>query len=116
MGRILCSSPGCSLLSPLVALGYSNKENVPPTTCNSNTNKVKSKTPIPHITAKSFKNMKRTKKMPKRVPLADITNLFNNFVTTTTFTLSHHHQQFGVSSALPSRTPRTSKTLRMGFR
>ncbi|KAG5020772.1 hypothetical protein JHK87_016627 [Glycine soja] len=95
---------------------HSDKENVPPITCNNSTNKDKSKTLIPHIMAKSFKNMKCTKRMRKRVPLADITNLFNNFVTSITFTLSHQQQQFGVSSALPRRAPRTSKTLRMGFR
>lgn len=95
---------------------HTDKENVPPITCNNSTNKDKSKTLIPHIMAKSFKNMKCTKRMRKRVPLADITNLFNNFVTSITFTLSHQQQQFGVSSALPRRAPRTSKTLRMGFR
>ncbi|KAG5020769.1 hypothetical protein JHK87_016624 [Glycine soja] len=42
--------------------------------------------------------------MPKRVPLSHITNLFNNSLTSTTFTLSHHQQQFRLSSPLPRRT------------
>ncbi|KAG4980368.1 hypothetical protein JHK82_033607 [Glycine max] len=75
---------------------HSNKENVPPT-CNCNTNKAKSKTPIPHIMATSFKNMKRSKRMPRRFPLADMTYLFNNSATTTSFTLSHQ-QEVGIYS------------------
>ncbi|KAH1128202.1 hypothetical protein GYH30_016669 [Glycine max] len=60
-----------------------NKESVPPTY---NTNKVS----ILHMPT-SFKNNKHNMQKPKRVPLADITNLFNNSVATT-FTLAHHQQ------------------------
>jgi len=69
-------------------LSQNNKENVPPA-CN--TNKVKNK----------------NNTNCKRVPLTDITNLFNNSAKTT-FTIVHQ-QQVRVSD-LPG------KTLRMGFR
>ncbi|KAL9297764.1 hypothetical protein ACSQ67_023660 [Phaseolus vulgaris] len=91
-----------------------NKENVPPF-CNSNVNKDKGKTPVPHIKSLSFKNKKRSTRKLKRLPLADVTNLFNNSATDV-FNLSHHHhQQIGVS-IIPKRTPSSSKTLRMRFR
>ncbi|KAL5147787.1 hypothetical protein HKD37_06G017392 [Glycine soja] len=67
------------------------RENVPPA-CN--TNKVKRKN-------------HNNPKPKKRVPLADITNRFNNSATTT-FTLAHQ-QQSGVSVL-------SGRTLRMGFR
>ncbi|KAG4967838.1 hypothetical protein JHK82_033553 [Glycine max] len=73
-----------------ITIDHSNKENVPPA-CN--TNKVK--------------NKNHNKPKPNRVPLTDITNLFNNSATAT-FTLAH--QQQNIVSALPGTT------LRMGFR
>lgn len=107
----------------------SNKENVPPV-CN-NTNKGK-KISIPH-TSPSFKHKKKgsasaTKRKPKRVPLADITNLFNINSDRSTLTLAQRQPQIGVSALLsdPAISQRrivatsaivpSSKTLRMGFR
>lgn len=105
----------------------SNKENIPPSKGeekNNNNNKKKKKNPIPPI-APSFK--KKSNRKTKRVPLADITNLFrmNSAPLTTTA-----HEENGVPATSPSDSVmlhsnsrrRTvivvpgSKTLRMGFR
>ncbi|KAL2331646.1 hypothetical protein Fmac_019227 [Flemingia macrophylla] len=88
----------------------SEKENIPPL-CN---NGEKKKNPIP-IMPQSFKRKGKRSMKKKRVPLADITILFNNSA----------QEQNGVSSIpsasvlLQRSTPmllRGSKTLRMGFR
>ncbi|XP_027348179.1 pentatricopeptide repeat-containing protein At3g58590 [Abrus precatorius] len=71
----------------------SNKENVPPT-CDNN----KGMTPIPHTTT-ALKNKKGCNRKPKRVPLADITNLFNNSTTT-----RPHQRQIGVSDLRRTHT------------
>ncbi|CAJ1978799.1 unnamed protein product [Sphenostylis stenocarpa] len=91
---------------------HGNKENVPPIG-SSYVNKDKSKTPIPHIMSISFKNKKRSTRKLKRLPLADVTNLFNSNATDV-FNLSHH-QHIGASAIL-RRTHGCSNTLRMGFR
>ena len=90
---------------------HGNKENVPPF-CNSNVNKDKGKASIPHIMSISFKNKKRSTRKLKRLPLADITNLFNNSATDV-FDLSDPQMGFSV---IPRRIPCCSKTLRMRFR
>ncbi|CAJ2660563.1 unnamed protein product [Trifolium pratense] len=92
-----------------------NKENIPPVNKNS----------IPLI-ASSFKKNSSKRKI-KRIPLADITNLFQN---SSPFTMTPERN--GVSSVLPSASillrsnsrrrtlvvaqATVSKTLRMGFR
>ncbi|PNX54778.1 hypothetical protein L195_g048400 [Trifolium pratense] len=93
-----------------------NKENIPPVNKNS----------IPLI-ASSFKKNSSNRKI-KRIPLADITNLFQN---SSPFTMTPEGN--GVSSVLPSASillrsnsrrrtlvvvaqATVSKTLRMGFR
>ncbi|XP_027343317.1 uncharacterized protein LOC113855886 [Abrus precatorius] len=101
----------------------SNKENIPPICIKEESNNTsKKKNPIPPM-ASSFK--KSRKRKTKRIPLADITHLFNNSSPLTT-----PHQETGVSS-LPSSSvllrsnsrrktltvlPAASKSLRMGFR
>ncbi|KAK7312855.1 hypothetical protein VNO77_37048 [Canavalia gladiata] len=92
----------------IIIFDQSNKENIPPL-CNTN----KGKIPILHPTT-SLKKCDKPKS--KRVPLADITNLFNNPTSTATFTLPHQHPN-GVLD-LPRRTSSVhdSGTLRMRFR
>ncbi|BAT89996.1 hypothetical protein LR48_Vigan08g099400 [Vigna angularis] len=90
---------------------HGNKENVPPF-CNSNVNKDKGKITIPHMMSISFKNKKRSTLRLKRLPLTDVTNLFNNSATDV-FNLSHQQMGFSV---IPRRIPCCSKTLRMRFR
>ncbi|CAJ1956670.1 unnamed protein product [Sphenostylis stenocarpa] len=95
----------------------SNKENVPPII----TVLEKKKNPIPPV-APSFK--RNTKRKMKRVPLADITHLFNN-------SAQEQNHQTGVSASppppdsvlLPAKSRRKtmvllrcSKSLRLGFR
>ncbi|KAK7405046.1 hypothetical protein VNO78_06208 [Psophocarpus tetragonolobus] len=98
-----------------VISNQSKKENVPPP-CNSDSNNkikimTKTKIPIPHIISTSFKTtMKRSKRISKRVPLADITNFFNHSASCLS-----HHQQYGLP-VFPRRPHRSSNTLRMGFR
>ncbi|QCE09732.1 hypothetical protein DEO72_LG10g955 [Vigna unguiculata] len=99
----------------------SNKENVPPINTVSSEKK---KNPIPPM-APSFK--RNTKRKMKRVPLSDITHLFNNSAQDQT-------QQIGVAASDSASPPsdstflpptsrrrtvfllRGSKTLRLGFR
>jgi hypothetical protein len=87
----------------------SNKENIPPVY----TNFEKNKNSIPLITSSSsFK--KNSKRKMKRVPLADITNLFENSSTLT-------REENSVSSVLPSssivfRSNSRRRALRIGFR
>ena len=102
------------LNTPTIISNHANKENVP-SFCNSYANKDKGKTPIPHIKSISFKKKKCSTPNLKRLPLADVTNLFNNSPTDV-FNLSHlQRQQIGVS-VIPRRTSCSSKTLRMRFR
>ena len=113
----------CPCLSPMEITAtaisdQSNKENIPPFVCN---NTKKGKNLIPHVSP-SFKSNNVTKRRAKRIPLADITHLFNESTTTSTFTLARE-QQFGVSAIPSASLPRSgtpvvprSKTLRMGFR
>ncbi|KAK7312854.1 hypothetical protein VNO77_37047 [Canavalia gladiata] len=91
----------------IIVFDQSNKENVPPL-CNTN----KGKIPIPHAPT-SFH--KYGKQKPKRVPLADITNLFNNPTSTSTFTLPCQHPN-GVSDLPRPPSVYDSRTLRMRFR
>ncbi|CAL0328931.1 unnamed protein product [Lupinus luteus] len=99
-----------------------NKENIPPF-CNTTKSKCR-KSPIsqkPKIP--SFKNTANgIQRKPKRIPLSDITDLFNN---SSTFTISHHHRQINdLVSEIPSasisrwriQVASPSKSLRMGFR
>jgi len=90
-----------------------NKENVPPI----NTVSQKKRNPVPSM-APSFK--RNAKRKMKRVPLADITNLFNIFAQEQT-------QQIWVAPSdsilLPPNSRRKtgfmlpdSKSLRLGFR
>ncbi|KAK2424658.1 hypothetical protein QL285_034998 [Trifolium repens] len=87
----------------------SNKENIPPIY----TNLEKNKNSIPLITSSSsFK--KNSKRKMKRVPLADITNLFENSSTLT-------REENSVSFVLPSssivfRSNSRRRALRIGFR
>lgn len=105
----------------------SNKENVPPVYNAANN---KGKIPILPHAGPSLKNnhkKKGSKRKPKKVPLADITALFNNNLNsaaTTTFTytttLPHQPQYPSDPSSISRRrtvliSP-ASKTLRMGFR
>ncbi|BAT92333.1 hypothetical protein LR48_Vigan05g136700 [Vigna angularis] len=102
-----------------VSHDQSDKENVPPI----NTVSEKKKNPIPPM-APSFK--RNTKRKMKRVPLADITHLFNN-------SAQEQIKQIGVAASdspppsdstllLPTSRRKTvfllrgSKTLRLGFR
>lgn len=104
----------------------SNKENTPPV-CTKGEKKKKNnkRNPIPPMAPSFKKNGKR--KILKRIPLADITHLFNNSSSTP---LAQEEGNGVSSSALPSASVllhsnsrrRTvvvvpcSKTLRMGFR
>jgi secreted trypsin-like serine protease len=86
----------------------SNKENIPPVY----TNLEKNKNSIPLMTSSCFK--KNSKRKMKRVPLADITNLFENSSTLT-------REENSVSSVLPSssivfRSNSRRRALRIGFR
>ncbi|WJX69326.1 hypothetical protein P8452_53591 [Trifolium repens] len=88
----------------------SNKENIPPVY----TNLEKNKNSIPLMTSSCFK--KNSKRKMKRVPLADITNLFEN-----SSTLTMTREENGVSSVLPStsivfRLNSRRRALRIGFR
>ncbi|OIV99183.1 hypothetical protein TanjilG_19679 [Lupinus angustifolius] len=99
-----------------------NKENVPPF-CNTMKAKFK-KSPISQkAKIPSFKSIGNgIQRKPKRIPLSDITDLFNN---SSTFTISHHHRQINdLVSEIPSvsisrwraQVASPSKSLRMGFR
>ncbi|KAK7257378.1 hypothetical protein RIF29_31316 [Crotalaria pallida] len=119
-----------------------NKENIPPSISNKTTKgkcnkKKKKKNPI-QPKATSFKKGKSgNKQKSKRVPLADITDLFNNSSTVTLRQQQQQHQQqqqqpsdsvaevpsssSAASSSIPLRRstrvpPSKSKSLRMGFR
>ncbi|KAK7290867.1 hypothetical protein RIF29_05607 [Crotalaria pallida] len=97
----------------------SNKENIPPSPSSTKEEKKKiNKHPIAPV-APSFKK-KNTKRNAKRVPLADITHLFNNQAP-----LTVAQNQNVVSSSLMLRSSFRrrivavapgSKSLRMGFR
>ncbi|GAU27087.1 hypothetical protein TSUD_103960 [Trifolium subterraneum] len=93
----------------------SNKENIPPVYTNGEKNK------------NSLSIKKNNKRKMKRIPLADITNLFEN-----SSALTMAREENGVSSVLPSASillrsnsrrrslvvaqATISKTLRIGFR
>lgn len=84
----------------------SNKENIPPPPVCKAKGK---KNPIPvKVKVPSFKGGIGNKRKPKRIPLADITQLFNNSELP-------HQQLNGVFPSISQMVP-ASKTLRMGFR
>jgi secreted trypsin-like serine protease len=87
----------------------SNKENIPPVYTNVENNKNSI-----HLITSSSSFKKNSKRKMKRVPLADITNLFENSSTLT-------REENSVSSVLPSssivfRLNSRRRALRIGFR
>ncbi|OIW05990.1 hypothetical protein TanjilG_11677 [Lupinus angustifolius] len=118
-----------TFISTSVVFEQNNKENIPPpiSLCNATKAKCKKKNPIQKKVSSFKSSGSGNKRKAKRIPLADITNLFSNSSSTFNFSHRHHHCQVSNSvSAVPSlpisisrcraQVVSPSKTLRMGFR